>query len=203
MSDVAIFDPLTIARLLLVGAAAVLLAIGAIIDVRKFIIPNWVNAGLLGLGLVYGVCTSFSSEPFAWVPHIAMLALFFAIGTLIFSFGIMGGGDVKLLAVVAFWSGIEHAPGFLVYTAIAGGLLSVIYLTKAWWRVRREAGSSGGHIKEVAAQAVLAHTGLLTDGKAYVAHVRKSSLMQEPVPYGVAIAAGGVYVFARLTGHLG
>lgn len=196
-------EPVELACRALAVAALVLVLVAAYIDVRKFIIPNWLNGLLLAIGLLYGVLASFSSLSFAWVPHLASFALFFAVGTLLFGFGCLGGGDVKLMAVVAFWSGTQYLMGFLTYTAIAGGLLSVIYLLRAWLRRRSEAGAVNSGIKEVAAQAVLAHTGLLTDSKAYISHARKSSLMQEPVPYGVAIAAGGIYVFASIAGQLG
>lgn len=196
-------DSMQLARWVLAVSALALLLVAAYIDIRRFIIPNWLNAALLALGLFYAALSSFSASSFPWIPHLACFALFFAAGTLMFGFGLLGGGDVKLMAVVAFWSGSQYLMGFLVYTAVAGGVVSIVYLLRAWLRRRAENGAVNSGIKEVAAQAVLAHTGLLTDSKAYISNARKSSLMQEPVPYGVAIAVGGVYVFASIAGHLG
>lgn len=39
-----------ILRLVILGGAALLLVIGAYIDIRRFIIPNWINLSLLVLG---------------------------------------------------------------------------------------------------------------------------------------------------------
>lgn len=47
---------------------------------------------------------------------------------ILFSIGWIGGGDAKLAAVVALWVGSEHTGDFLLYTALFGGLLTLIVL---------------------------------------------------------------------------
>jgi len=179
-----------------------LVLLAAAIDIKKFIIPNWLNAFLLVVGALFAAVSSFAGPGFAWVPHLAMFMLFFAAGTLMFGFGLIGGGDVKLMAVVAFWSGTTHVAGFLFCTALAGGLLSLIYLVRALWAARSPSSAAAGVVKDIAAQAVLAHTGIITEGKGYWQRVRGNGILRAPVPYGVAIAAGGVYVFASIARHL-
>ena len=108
------------------------------------------------------------------------------------------------MSVMAFWTGSVNMAGFLFWTAIAGGVLSVVYLLRAWLRLRREARvQGGGDAPGIVAKAVVAGAGLMVDGKNFIAQTRKSSILQEPVPYGVAIAVGGVYVFVSIAVHLG
>ena len=85
------------------------------------------------------------------------------IGTLLFTHGWMGGGDVKLLAACALWFDLDQGWKMLVAVAIAGGLESLIIMMLRllpWSEsVRRR-----------------------------IAWLRKD----EALPYGVAIAAGMV-----------
>ena len=202
-------------RLALVCLALALVVLAALIDIRKFIIPNWLNAALLVLGLLFALTTTFHGSGFNWVTHIACCVLFFAAGTLLFAAGFMGGGDVKLLSVLAFWAGPNYLLPFLVYTAAAGGVVSVIYFFRAWlvrrgeymafvtilksWAAKHEIGiKKPSHAKVIAAQPDLPHT----ESDVAVAPVEQQSLLKVPVPYGVAIAVGGVYVFASIARHL-
>ncbi len=161
-----------IAQLALVCTGFVALLTAALIDIRHFIIPNWLNLSLLILGLAYGA----TQPDFHWFSSIMALLLFFFIGALLFQFRFLGGGDVKLLAVVAFWAGISGAVAFLFYTVLAGGFVSVIYMSRAWLRKKRALKADPA-----------------TD----------FSILRQPVPYGVAIALGGVYVFLSILEHLG
>lgn len=64
----------------------------------------------------------------AW-QNIALSLAFLVIGTVLFSAGILGGGDVKLLAALALWVDLEHAPALLASVFIAGGLLAAVMLS--------------------------------------------------------------------------
>lgn len=94
------------------------LLIGSIYyDLRFRIIPNWLTAPGLALGLVMqaskGVGILFQT---AWL--VALLTYPFIIG---FQKGWVGGGDVKLVAAVALLSGLDLAvPIFLAGTVMAG-----------------------------------------------------------------------------------
>ncbi len=60
--------------------------------------------------------------------HLASAALVLAITFTLFAFGIIGGGDAKLAAVIALWLGWEPLFAFTVYTAVIGGALCIALL---------------------------------------------------------------------------
>jgi prepilin peptidase CpaA len=92
----------------------------------------------------------------------------FAIGAFFFARGWMGGGDVKLLAAVSLWAGPSYLSIFAVVTGLSGAVLAAVMMSP----LRR-------HMPMASADA------LTMTGPA-----------QEPMPYGVAIAAGGLFVLA-------
>ncbi|SKA36920.1 prepilin peptidase CpaA [Enhydrobacter aerosaccus] len=97
-------------------------------------------------------------------------ALFvFLVGTVGFALGAIGGGDVKLLAAASLFAGPAHQIDFLTVTACAGGLLALAAL----------AGARLGPSK--------------SDGPG----VTRERLRQA-LPYGPAIAMGGLWVAASL-----
>jgi prepilin peptidase CpaA len=91
-----------------------------------------------------------------------------AIGAFFFARGWMGGGDVKLLAAVSLWAGPSFLSTFAVVTGLSGAVLAAVMLSP----LRR-------YMPMASADA------LTMTGPA-----------QEPMPYGVAIAAGGLFVLA-------
>jgi prepilin peptidase CpaA len=148
-----------------------LMAMAAIDDFRRLIIPNVVPAGLCllwpfhlatgpGLGLAAGAAA------------VGCAAVVFLAGAVLFSRGMLGGGDVKLLAAATLWAGPAATPTLLVLTGLFGGLLCVFVLTPL------------GQIAMAASgQAVLDGTGgAVSDKRPAV------------VPYGVAIAAAALIV---------
>ena len=183
----------TLASLGVIAASAMLLLVIAVIDIKRFVIPNWANAAMLGLGILFGLIHAMT---FPWVMSFLLLVVVFLVGALCFQFGLFGGGDVKLLAVLSFWSGPEHLMGFLVYTALAGGALSVIYLVKLWWH-KRNSRTVVGALNDMATQVIVTSGSVVSGGQSLKNVVSRAAL-KEPVPYGVAIAVGGVYVFLSI-----
>ena len=53
---------------------------------------------------------------------------------LAFRFGLLGGGDVKLLAAGTLWLGAAALGPYLLVTVLAGGLLAVVFVA---WHLRR------------------------------------------------------------------
>jgi prepilin peptidase CpaA len=119
--------PVTLHLIPLAGFAG-LMATAAIEDFRRLIIPN---------GLVLGLCI-------LWPLHVVMAptltlmaagaallcaAAVFVVGALLFSRGLIGGGDVKLLAVATLWASPAATLSLLVLTGLLGGLLSILLLT--------------------------------------------------------------------------
>jgi len=95
--------------------------------------------------------------------------------------GILGFGDVKLIAAASLLVGPGHVAGLLVAIALAGGVLSVVYLG-GYFALRQLPVRAAG----VARRGVLRR--LVRIERARIAAGRS-------VPYGVAIC-GGVATFA-------
>jgi|SRR5579859_3603979 len=87
------------------------------------------NSLLLFFLIAYAVLApllGFAVHDIGWSAVVAMGVLVFTFGC--FTFGWIGGGDAKLAAVTALWFGVDHTPIFLVYTALLGGVLSLVIL---------------------------------------------------------------------------
>ncbi|HET7812869.1 MAG TPA: prepilin peptidase [Candidatus Baltobacteraceae bacterium] len=96
-------------------------AIAAVTDLRTRRIFNAVPAGLAAAGLSLHAL----QNPHGLAICIALLIAVFLSGTLLFSLGIIGGGDVKLLAAAAATLGWPLTMPFLLYTIFAGALLGI------------------------------------------------------------------------------
>jgi prepilin peptidase CpaA len=103
-----------------------LLGWAAIADLRDRAIPNRL---ILTIVLCF-VAMAAALPPGAIVAHIACAFSMLAAGFVFFCLGIGGGGDAKLLAAISLWRGFEGLPSFLSATALAGGVLSLVYLLK-------------------------------------------------------------------------
>lgn len=146
-----------------VVALCALLIWAAASDVQRYVIPNRISISLLVLYPGYALTLS----P-AQIGIAASIAVgVFLLGAVLFSYGIMGGGDVKLLAATSLWAGGAYFPAFLVLTTIAGGLLAL------WW----------GPLLRFCFPATA---------------MAKAANGRPAIPYGVAIAAGGLFVAANL-----
>lgn len=135
-------------------AIAIFLAAAAE-DIRHRRIPNPLVGALLVLGLIRLLGAGTDPGPAPAADLVAAL-LIFAAGAMLFQFGALGGGDVKLLAAGMLWVGAGAAASYLMITALAGGALALAFI------LRRAL----GHDKPPA------HASL---------------------PYGVAIAMGGIF----------
>lgn len=142
---------------------AILLAAAAIQDAVRLKISNLISLAVFAAAVVamavVGVETS------VWQNGL-VFAVLLAGGTLLFSTGKMGGGDVKLLAAVGLWCDLGAALTLLPAVFISGGLLALAILLG---RVIAPAG---------AAERVA----ILKPGSG--------------IPYGIAIAAGALITLA-------
>lgn len=153
----------------LFAAARVWAAAG---DARRLLIPNRLVIGIVSL---YPVFVLAAPGDVAWLPALGVGFAVFAIGALLFACGCAGGGDVKLLAAVALWAGPDLISPFLIVTAFAGGIVAI--------SVSRPV------------RAVIRRLGPMPEASAAALPALKSG----PVPYGIAIACGGLFVAQRLT----
>jgi len=105
-----------------------LMATAALEDCRRLIIPNGLVLGLCALWPLHLATAPMLSLPAAGSAAICAAAVF-VVGALLFSRGLIGGGDVKLLAAATLWAGPAATPPLLVLTGLLGGLLSLLFLT--------------------------------------------------------------------------
>lgn len=107
--------------------------------------------------------------PFSeWMGGLCVGILAFGLGFMLFARGLLGGGDVKLAAAVCLWIGPTHLVDFATATAATAVGLGVLMLSPVRAHLPRPAWD-----------------GLPEEG------------LQQPMPFGVALAAGGLWVLAR------
>lgn len=151
-------------------AFAGLLVWAAWSDLRDYIIPNRICLAIAALYPAHIAATG----AIEIVPGgLIAAAVTFIAGFAVFVFRIAGGGDVKLMTVVALWAGPTRIVEFLVMTALAGGLLAAFLAARAWRQ----------------------HAESMPDGSA---GLRLLAIRDTKVPYGAAIALGGLYIAAGL-----
>ena len=121
---------LTVAQFLFGIAALTLVVMAALQDVRERLIANRLVVLLLGLGLLrqMAVATGFTDWLAIAGSAFALAAVVFLVGFVIWRFGSLGGGDVKLLVAAAFFVGPDGALLLFAGTAVAGGALALAYL---------------------------------------------------------------------------
>ena len=171
-----------------------LLALAALIDVRERRIPNMLTGGVAALYPVYLLA---SPAPVAWLAALGIAAAVFAFGFVLFARQLIGGGDVKLIAAVSLWAGLEYVALFALVTSLAGGGLA---LGSLWYR--RWQGAIDAHLAALGWR--LAPAGRPQDAASLASEAgdRSASSSTEPLPptlpYAVAIAAGGLAVVGQL-----
>lgn len=108
-------------------AVSLLLLWAAITDVRHRRISNKVVLSILGLfGLWVAVQLSKEASLYgAIVSPLIAAGVVFAVGAGLFAMRLMGGGDVKLLAVMALFAGPALSVPFVLYVVVAGGIVAL------------------------------------------------------------------------------
>jgi prepilin peptidase CpaA len=111
---------------LLVILGLVLMA-AAVIDVRTYTIPNWLNLAVALLALLFWWAIALPLWPDAAI-RLGVAFAVFALLALAFYLGMMGGGDVKLAAALALWFPPLATVKLLVIMSFAGGVLTLIMI---------------------------------------------------------------------------
>jgi prepilin peptidase CpaA len=148
---------------LLLSFPATLIAAAAS-DIARYVIPNALPVVLLAAFPLAGFFVGAPAATLGWHAIAGLVML--VIGFVLFIRNMMGGGDVKLLAACAVWTGFPQLPAFVLAVALAGGVLALAAL---------------------AARVVLPESRRPT-----------WRLLRGDLPYGTAIALGGLAVFHRL-----
>jgi prepilin peptidase CpaA len=147
----------------------VLLTIVAIGDVRTRRIPNALVLGVLALAVLR---VALVADPSAALYAVAGGVVVFFAAFLLYWRGLLGGGDVKLMAATALLVGHHYLFGFLFVMSLCGALV---------------------------AGAVLAVDRLGLHRLRACPAEPPRPLARLTVPYGVAIAAAGVFTLLSQT----
>lgn len=145
--------------------------VAAIQDVKEYRIANLFIIVLLALFPIYMLTASYEVS-LLW--NLGLALGFFAIGVGLFSLGVMGGGDVKLIAVAVLWVGPQGLFAFLIAMSLVGAGMSLFMM------------SSG--LRHGAAY-LCTHMGMMGAQK---------KILTDQIPYGVAVCAGGLYAAFQL-----
>ncbi len=108
-----------------VMALTVLMITVMITDFTRYIIPN--KLVLLILSLYPLMLVLVAGRPEWYVDLLIGLAMF-AVGFALFALKLMGGGDIKLLAVCGFFVGKSAILPFIMGVALWGGALTLLLL---------------------------------------------------------------------------
>ena len=152
---------------LILSLFPLLVVMAGISDFFTLRIPNWLNAVIAVSVVPFVLVSGMPMEVFAW--HVIAGLVMFVIGFGLFAINIFGGGDAKMLAACAVWVGWDTLMEFAVVTALAGGVLVIAIKLWAFFVAHKD-----------------------TKGLDWA----NNFLSKKPqLPYGIAIAAGGVIVF--------
>ena len=146
------------------------LAYAAVRDLTSYIIPNWLSLAILADFVVGAAVSSLEMSAMGW--HLSAGLAVLIVGILLYARGILGGGDVKLLAACAVWVGWSGLLRFGLLVAVSGGLLALVIIG----------------LRRVALSASLRDA----------VWVRRLGSAERGVPYAVAIGVGGIVMFKDL-----
>lgn len=118
----------------LLALLALLLLVAAVGDLRDRQIPNWLTGGIALLAIPFWISLELPVWPDIAIRLAVGIGLFILFAGL-FQLGMMGGGDVKLIAALALWLPPLAVLPLLMIMAIAGGILTLVMLVHA--RLRR------------------------------------------------------------------
>jgi len=143
-------------------AFLLLMLLAATLDVLSLHIPNWI---VIALAMLFFPIAFITGMPgVALGLHTATAVVLLIAGYGLFSFGMIGGGDAKLMSVAGLWLGFPVVLPFLLFAAIAGGILAVAI--GLWAVVSLEARIRGDRLE------------------------RAVTRLSPDLPYGFALAAG-------------
>jgi len=139
-------------------------------DVATRLIRNEICLALAFLGIVGQL-----AGPIQLVQSLIVAAILLLLLFVIYQRGMIGGGDVKLLVALAIGLPLAGVIELLTVTALAGGALGVVHLVMRALPQPRLAPAGSSFVRRVYAVERWRH------------------LRHAPLPYGVAIACGGIW----------
>ena len=155
---------LDLARILLFPA---LIAFAGASDLLTMTISNRISLALAAGFVVLAFAGGMTASDL--MLHVGAGTAILAAGFTCFAFGWMGGGDVKIAAVVALWFGFGHLMDYLLYASLLGGALTLLLLQFRQWPLPYP----------LASQAWLARL-----------HSKETG-----IPYGIALALAALLIY--------
>ena len=142
----------------------------ATIDVATRLISNEICLALALLGIAGQL-----AMPMQVAQSLLVAAILFLLLLPVHMRGWIGGGDVKLLVALAIGLPLTGVVQLLTVTALAGGVLALVHLMMRLLPYPRLAPAGSSFVRRVCAVERWRH------------------LRHAPLPYGVAIACGGIW----------
>jgi Flp pilus assembly protein protease CpaA len=148
----------------------VLLLYVATIDIATRLIRNEICVALALLGIAGQL-----ANPMQVAESLIAAAILFLVLLVVYQRGWMGGGDVKLLVALAVGLPFTGVIQLLTVTALAGGVLALVHVVMRQLPYPKLASAGSSIVRRVYAVERWRH------------------LRHAPLPYGVAIACGGIW----------
>lgn len=112
----------------MIYAVTLLMIIAIVTDIGFMRIPNWLPVSLAVCYIFWALTSGHSSLIIG--EHVVTGFAVLAIAFVLFSRGIIGGGDGKFIAAIALWFGLsDDLLRFAVLSGVLGGALSIMALT--------------------------------------------------------------------------
>jgi prepilin peptidase CpaA len=143
------------------------MAFAAANDLFTMKIPNRIPLALVGGFVIVALLSRMPLEVFGVNLAIGLAILTATFG--LYAFNLLGGGDAKLIAAGGVWFGAGHVLDYVFLITIYGAVLSVAILAYRKW--------------------------VPAEGFALPDWARRLHTNNAPIPYGIAVAAGGLAVF--------
>lgn len=109
--------------ILMLALLAILLLVAAVTDIRSRIISNRITAAIALLAVPWWLAIGLSGYDILF--QIGLSAAVLVVFAACFAFGMMGGGDVKLIAALGLWLPLTKMLIMLEIMALGGGLLTI------------------------------------------------------------------------------
>lgn len=113
------------------GVLMALLLLAAVIDVRSGRIPNWLVFSGIAYAVLYNAFFPLYPRDNGLLFALGGLALGLCAFLPLYALRAMGGGDVKLMAMVGAFVGAWAGLGCVLATALAGGVLAAALTLRA------------------------------------------------------------------------
>lgn len=163
------------------SASLCLLAVSAATDLKDRRIPNELVAALAAIGLTQGLLARSGQ---VWLSLLVALVVFCGLGILSHH-RIIGGGDLKLISALTLLVPPDRVGQLLIEIALAGGVLSCVYLATRYALKHRSTASSD--TAEVAGPQAGFSLAMKTE--------RVRIAAGDPLPYALAVL-GGALIYA-------